>query len=133
MTRRRPQYSAHHDSVRRLYVERFVVGQPCAIGGEPLMCHPSLLDLAHATDEHGNRTGGYLGLACRKHNRGANAWGKLKRTPEGEEPQYVKDERAAAEKRHIATVRGEYDRVQARIAADKRGTDLDGSVGRDWL
>lgn len=77
-TRRRPRisgsttargYGRPHQSARDRYVAAFCPGQPCAIGGEELWHHTDrkwcdLLDLAH---DHVN--GGYLGLACRTHNR----------------------------------------------------------------
>ncbi len=63
-------YSGPHVTTRRAYTAAFTPGQPCAIGGEPLWRYTrrkwcDLLDLAH---DHVN--GGYLGLACRRHNRG---------------------------------------------------------------
>lgn len=58
-------YHARHQATRQRYLARYEPGQPCAIGGEPLSGDPALLDLAHNAD----RTG-YLGLACRQHNRG---------------------------------------------------------------
>jgi hypothetical protein len=66
-------YDGAHVAARAAYVARFRPGQPCAIGGEPLWRHTlrkwcDLLDLAH---DH--KRGGYLGLACRRHNRGEGA------------------------------------------------------------
>jgi hypothetical protein len=63
-------YGGPHVTARTHYTAAFTPGQPCAIGGEPLWHHTrrkwcDLLDLAH---DHVN--GGYLGLSCRKHNRG---------------------------------------------------------------
>ena len=57
-------YGQDHVRLRRLAVAAYRVGDPCAIGGEPLMVAAEWLDLAH---DHVN--GGYLGLACRFHNR----------------------------------------------------------------
>lgn len=62
-------YGHPHQQARDRYVAAFRPGQPCAIGAEPLWHHTlrqwcDLLDLAH---DHTN--GGYLGLACRTHNR----------------------------------------------------------------
>lgn len=66
-------YGNPHRTTRDAYVARFIPGQPCAIGGEPLWQHTlrkwcDLLDLAH---DHVH--GGYLGLSCQKHNRGEAA------------------------------------------------------------
>lgn len=61
-------YDHAHRVRRAAAVAAFVPGQACSIGGEPLYCHPKWLDLAH---DHVN--GGYLGLACRRHNRGEGA------------------------------------------------------------
>ena len=63
-------YGHTHQQIRLTYIAAFRPGQPCAIGGEELWHHThlkwcDLLDLAH---DH--QHGGYLGLACRKHNRG---------------------------------------------------------------
>jgi hypothetical protein len=58
-------YGGPHVTTRSEYVAAYHRGQPCAIGGEPLTCDPRWLDLAH---DHAS--GGYLGLACRRHNRG---------------------------------------------------------------
>lgn len=63
-------YGRPHQAARSAYVKAFRPGQPCAIGGEALWRHTTrrwcdLLDLAH---DH--QHGGYLGLSCRKHNRG---------------------------------------------------------------
>lgn len=57
-------YDAEHRRARSLAVARYRPGDPCAIGGEPLLVAAEFLDLAH---DHVN--GGYLGLACRFHNR----------------------------------------------------------------
>ena len=61
-------YGHAHRRARALAVARFRQGQPCAISGEPLIGNPKWLDLAH---DHVN--GGYLGLSCRRHNRGEGA------------------------------------------------------------
>lgn len=61
-------YAAEHSRTRKLAVAAYRVGDPCAIGGEPLMVAAEWLDLAH---DHVN--GGYLGLACRFHNRSEGA------------------------------------------------------------
>ena len=62
-------YDAEHRRARLLAVARYRPGDPCAIGGEPLMVTDTeLLDLAH---DHVN--GGYLGLSCQAHNRGEGA------------------------------------------------------------
>jgi hypothetical protein len=61
-------YDAEHWRVRKLAVARYRPGDPCSIGGEPLVGPPRWLDLAH---DHVN--GGYLGLACRRHNRSEGA------------------------------------------------------------
>jgi hypothetical protein len=61
-------YSSAHQRLRHLAVAAYRVGDPCAIGGEPLTVPAWLLDLAH---DHVN--GGYLGLACRRHNRAEGA------------------------------------------------------------
>jgi hypothetical protein len=61
-------YAGEHFRVRKLAVAAYRVGDPCAIGGEPLTVPAGLLDLAH---DHVN--GGYLGLACRFHNRSEGA------------------------------------------------------------
>jgi hypothetical protein len=63
-------YGGPHTTARTTAVKAFRPGQPCAIGGEPLWQHThlkwcDLLDLAH-----NHQHGGYLGLSCRKHNRG---------------------------------------------------------------
>ena len=70
-------YGRQHQLERLAYVAIYRPGQPCAIGGEPLWQPPRLLDLAH---DHTN--GGYLGLACRHHNRtdGARRAGRLTAT-----------------------------------------------------
>jgi hypothetical protein len=57
-------YRYDHVRLRRLAVAAYRIGDACAIGGEPLMVPAAYLDLAH---DHKN--GGYLGLACRAHNR----------------------------------------------------------------
>jgi hypothetical protein len=62
------EYGSEHARVRSLAVARYRVGDPCAIGGEPLVVAARWLDLAH---DHVN--GGYLGLACRFHNRSEGA------------------------------------------------------------
>lgn len=59
------RYGAAHERARRRHLARFVPGQPCAIGGEPLRTNAKL-HLAH--NEAGT---GYLGLACAQHNLGA--------------------------------------------------------------
>jgi hypothetical protein len=61
-------YGGEHRRARSLAVARYRIGDPCAIGGEPLMVAARWLDLAH---DHVN--GGYLGLACRRHNRAEGA------------------------------------------------------------
>jgi hypothetical protein len=62
-------YDAEHWRVRKLAVAAYRIGDPCAIGGEPLTVAPRWLDLAHDHD----RPGRYLGLACRFHNRSEGA------------------------------------------------------------
>jgi len=57
-------YGPDHVRARSLAVAAYQVGDPCAIGGEPLVGPARLLDLAHD-----NVNGGYLGLACRFHDR----------------------------------------------------------------
>lgn len=58
-------YGADHAGIRKRRAAIHQIGNPCAIGGEPLLDPPELLDLAH---DHVN--GGYLpGLSCRYHNR----------------------------------------------------------------
>jgi hypothetical protein len=57
-------YGAAHQAERERQLAQWAPGQPCAIGGEPLVDR-SRLDLAH----NAARTG-YLGLACWDHNRG---------------------------------------------------------------
>jgi hypothetical protein len=68
-------YGPEHWRARKLAVAAYRVGDPCSIGGEPLTVAPRWLDLAH---DHVN--GGYLGLACRFHNRseGATRGGRLR-------------------------------------------------------
>jgi hypothetical protein len=61
-------YDAEHWRFRRAAVAVYRVGDPCAIGGEPLTVAPEFLDLAH---DHVN--GGYLGLSCRRCNRSEGA------------------------------------------------------------
>jgi hypothetical protein len=61
-------YGGAHVRARQMAVARYRPGDPCAIGGEPLTGPTWSLDLAH---DHVN--GGYLGLACRRHNRGEGA------------------------------------------------------------
>jgi hypothetical protein len=61
-------YDGDHVRVRKLAVAAYRIGDSCAIGGEPLMVIADQLDLAH---DHVN--GGYLGLACRFHNRSEGA------------------------------------------------------------
>lgn len=61
-------YSYDHVRVRRLAVAAYRVGDPCAIGGEPLAVPAAYLDLAHNDDGPG-----YLGLSCRFHNRSTGA------------------------------------------------------------
>jgi hypothetical protein len=61
-------YDAAHAAARVLAVARYRPGDACAIGGERLTVPAAYLDLAH---DHVN--GGYLGLACRRHNRGEGA------------------------------------------------------------
>lgn len=61
-------YDAGHWRARKAAVAVYRVGDPCAIGGEPLTVAPEFLDLAH---DHVN--GGYLGLSCRFHNRSEGA------------------------------------------------------------
>jgi hypothetical protein len=71
-TRRRDStltvYDHAHRLARATAVAAFQFGQACSIGGEQLLCDPRWLDLAH---DHVN--GGYLGLACRRHNRAEGA------------------------------------------------------------
>lgn len=62
------EYGPAHRRARAWHVARYRIGDPCAIGGEPLTVPARYLDLAH---DHAN--GGYLGLACRPHNRGEGA------------------------------------------------------------
>lgn len=62
------EYGGGHQRVRSLAVAAYRIGDPCAIGGEPLAVPAAHLDLAH---DHVN--GGYLGLACRYHNRSEGA------------------------------------------------------------
>jgi hypothetical protein len=57
-------YGSEHARIRSLAVAAYRVGDPCSIGGEPLMVAARWLDLAHD-----NVNGGYLGLSCRFHNR----------------------------------------------------------------
>jgi len=61
-------YGAGHRRARSLAVAAYRIGDPCAIGGEPLTVPAALLDLAH-NEAHD----GYLGLACRYHNRSEGA------------------------------------------------------------
>jgi hypothetical protein len=61
-------YAAEHLRIRAKAVAAYRIGDPCAIGGEPLTVPAALLDLAHD-----NVNGGYLGLACRRHNRSEGA------------------------------------------------------------
>jgi hypothetical protein len=61
-------YGAAHVQAREAAVVRYRPGDRCAIGGEVLMVAAAELDLAHD-----NVNGGYLGLACRRHNRGEGA------------------------------------------------------------
>lgn len=61
-------YDAGHRRARSLAVAAYRIGDPCAIGGEPLTVAARWLDMAHD-----NVNGGYLGLACRRHNRGEGA------------------------------------------------------------
>jgi hypothetical protein len=61
-------YGGAHVRARALAVARYRPGDRCAIGGEVLAVFSGELDLAH---DHVN--GGYLGLACRRHNRGEGA------------------------------------------------------------
>jgi hypothetical protein len=58
------EYGSAHVRARRVAVAAYRIGDACAIGGEPLTVPAALLDLAHD-----NVNGGYLGLACRYHNR----------------------------------------------------------------
>jgi hypothetical protein len=62
------EYLAEHRRLRSLAVARYRLGDPCAMGGEPLTVAARWLDLAH---DHVN--GGYLGLACWACNRGEGA------------------------------------------------------------
>jgi hypothetical protein len=74
---RATSYGGEHQRLRSLAVARYRLGDACAIGGEPLTVAARWLDLAH---DHVN--GGYLGLACRPHNRGeAAARGNRQRGP----------------------------------------------------
>jgi len=59
------EYGPAHRRARSLAVAAYRIGDPCAIGGEPLTAAARFLDLAH---DH-TRPGRYLGLACRFHNR----------------------------------------------------------------
>lgn len=61
-------YGGQHVRARALAVARYRPGDRCAIGGEVLLVAAAELDLAH---DHVN--GGYLGLACRRHNRAEGA------------------------------------------------------------
>jgi hypothetical protein len=62
-------YAGEHQALRKRRVAVYRIGDPCAIGGEPLVVAAVWLDLAH---DHVN--GGYLpGLACRYHNRSEGA------------------------------------------------------------
>ena len=61
-------YASAHVRARKLAVAAYRPGDACAIGGEPLLVAAAMLDLAH---DHVN--GGYLGLACRFHNRSEGA------------------------------------------------------------
>jgi len=61
-------YGSSHRALRERRLLLYRPGDPCAIGGEPLTVAARWLDLAH---DHVN--GGYLGLACRRHNRGEGA------------------------------------------------------------
>jgi hypothetical protein len=62
------EYGSEHARVRSFVVAGYRLGDPCAIGGESLTVAARWLDLAH---DHVN--GGYLGLACRFHNRSEGA------------------------------------------------------------
>jgi hypothetical protein len=62
------EYGGEHARARHLAVAAYRIGDPCAIGGEPLTVPAALLDLAHD-----NVNGGYLGLSCRAHNRSEGA------------------------------------------------------------
>lgn len=74
--------SALHKQARWYYVGIYRRGvHCCAIGGEILWQHPGKLDLAHSDDGLS-----YLGLACRRCNRGpakgqpgGNPWGGRRR------------------------------------------------------
>lgn len=61
-------YGSEHRRARSLAVARYRIGDRCVIGGEVLAVTAERLDLAH---DHVN--GGYLGLACRFHNRSEGA------------------------------------------------------------
>lgn len=61
-------YGSEHRRARSLAVAAYRIGDPCAIGGEPLTVPAAMLDLAHNAAHDG-----YLGLACRYHNRSEGA------------------------------------------------------------
>lgn len=69
---RAAHHGAAHKRARVWYIARYTPGiTRCAIGGEPLTVpleQTRLLDLAHDDADPTGRT--YLGLSCRKHNRG---------------------------------------------------------------
>lgn len=105
-----PHGSGPHKQARAYYVRLYQRGRHvCAIGGEVLWQPPGKLDLAHSDD---GRT--YLGLACRRCNRGpgdgrpggnphgGRSWGRAggKRTKRKASPRPV-DEREAARMKRI--------------------------------
>jgi len=113
-------YSGAHERVRRAFLAAFCAGQPCALGGEPLYGPARLLDLAHATDDQGVPLvpPRWLGLSCRKHNRGANSWGRLGKGTD-RTPERAAEVKVVESRREAKRARAEFDCVQAEIAAGR--------------
>lgn len=116
-----PLYGQTHKRIRQaLLAGGQWLGRPCPRCGEPMM-DAAALDLDHATDELGRRTGGYVpgGLSHAACNRGANAFGWRRRKAQADairtpERQQEKDDLKARKERR--QFRSEFDKVQEEIA-----------------
>lgn len=92
---RAPHHGWGHRQVRTWYVRRYRPGvTTCALGGEILTQPANLLDLAHDDRDPSGRT--YLGLACRRHNRGSSRQSPRRKLPHNWSNAYKIMKRASA-------------------------------------